>query len=346
VRRLGGLLVIACACGGETTAPPPPAPTVAPGTVARVGDEAIAPVTVARIAHAQRVPPREALERALHDAVMATAARADVPREAERAAARVLARVLLVELGEERRRAPIDDDELERATRYRWTRVDRPEGWRTVHAVVQLDDKRKPGDAERARAVAARLHEAAEALEPELRALPLPVRDEEAQFLFEKAQDDPIADRFREAVKAVDRQGLNVQVQVLPPIASDGRVIEHGGSPDGTYDARFAAAASALGERGDVSGVIESGCGAESGQDCWHVIVLLERTPEKRVPREERLEILREDILRARTRRAERALLQRLTAETVVEVPTNADALLKLVRTSEGASAVARDGRP
>jgi parvulin-like peptidyl-prolyl cis-trans isomerase-like protein len=338
------LLGLVIGCGAETKAPPPETrAAMSPGTVARVGPEEVSVATVARIEHFENIGPREALDRALHDAVLAAAARAELaPGDAERAAARVLARALLDDLWADARSAPITDADVDNATFYRWTRYDRPDGWRTIHAIVQLDDKSTPADRERARVVAAHLHDAALAVAPEVRALPIPERDDETRFIFDKTQDDPAIERFKTAMQAVDASGLKTKVEALHPITSDGRVIEHGASQDNRYDEQFAAAAAKLAERGDVSDVVETGFGL-------HVILLLERTPAKRVPLAERRAALRDDILNARARRTRRELVARLAAEYAaagnkVETPSNADALLELVRIREVGGAVA--GRP
>jgi hypothetical protein len=199
---------------------------------------------------------------------------------------------------------------------------------------VELDERSTPDDRARARVVAAALHDAALAVAPELRTLPLPERDDETRFVFEKTQDDPAFERFQTAMKAVDASGARLKIQSLHPIAADGRVIEHGGSQDSRYDEQFAAAAAKLAERGDVSDVVETGFGL-------HVIVLLERTPEKHTSVAERRVALRDDILNARARRARREIVTRLGGELGTEIPSNADALLERVRIREMGGAVA-----
>ncbi len=71
---LASLALLSC---GDGKAPPPPAGAKLGGDViARVGDEEITDATVLRISRAQNLSPREALDRAIFDALMAEEAKA------------------------------------------------------------------------------------------------------------------------------------------------------------------------------------------------------------------------------------------------------------------------------
>jgi parvulin-like peptidyl-prolyl isomerase len=77
----------------------------------------------------------------------------------------------------------------------------------------------------------------------------------------------------------------------------------------------------ALGERGALSEVFQTPFG-------FHVALLLERTPERKRSKAERLEGLKDEILVVRAKRAKRALLERLRADAGITLPTNVDAIL------------------
>jgi parvulin-like peptidyl-prolyl isomerase len=60
----------------------------------------------------------------------------------------------------------------------------------------------------------------------------------------------------------------------------------------------------------------------------YHVIMLVEVTPAHRLSKAERLDALRAEILRVRGLRAKRALLEKLKADTKIDIASNQDALL------------------
>jgi peptidyl-prolyl cis-trans isomerase C len=130
---------------------------------------------------------------------------------------------------------------------------------------------------------------------------------------------DPLLERFRRAADAVPHDGFELIIEPLPPVAADGRVLEPGGK---TFALEFATAAAALMTRGEVSPLVESPFGL-------HVIMLLERTPSKTVPLEERRLLVHADVIADRARAARRDLLHQMQRQIAID--PSADALLALV---------------
>lgn len=317
------------ACGeGRSTAPPPAArEALAEGIVAEVGDDAITSETVGRIMAARGVERRAALDAAIRDAVLAAGARADLdPSVARSAERRVLAHALMRALWLESKEGPITDAELQEATEVRWTAYDRPRGFRTVHTVVQVPRDAPEDVRRRAEEHAERLREALEPIAEQARREPAPELDEDAMFRPVAPHPDSIVAAWKDAVDAVDHGDLDVLAQPLPPITAEGRPIDHTNplNPN-LFDEEFTRQAAAMSRRGDLTGVFRSYAG-------FHVAMLLEITPARRLGREERLEALHDEILRVRGLRARRALLERLREGSPIERPMNVDALLSLVR--------------
>jgi peptidyl-prolyl cis-trans isomerase C len=319
------VLTVAC---GETSAPPPVSHgELARGIVAEVGPEKVAAETVARIAGVEGVSPREALAPAVFDALMAAGARADLPSVVASAERRALAHALLKTLWVKAREEPITDAELAEATNVHWTRYDRPEGYRTVHYVVKVDEGAGEQTRRKAKALAKKLREAVIPIAERAKKETAPELDEGEMFRQKHPHPDPIVKPWKEAIEDQDHEGLSVVAQPLPPITAEGRVIESGVADAGAFDENFAREASALDERGALTDVFETYAG-------YHVAMLLEVTPPKRLPRAERLARLRDEILRVRALRRRRSLLKRLREDRDVEMPTNLDALLYGVRVS------------
>ncbi|MFT3765013.1 MAG: peptidyl-prolyl cis-trans isomerase [Minicystis sp.] len=288
-------------------APPAASKALPPGVVARVGTIEISAEHVGGIAAAQHVSPTEARDRAVYDALLAREAEVrgldrspGVTQQIEAELARRLLRRLLADA----RAKPPTEDELREAAARKWLDVDRPEGFRTVHAVV-LSDPQKDDPAKRARA---------RAVADAIRAAVLPIAERAATMpLAEGAplptarqipadDPDPLSGAFRKEATAVPRDGFDVTVEPLPAIAVDGRVLAPGGE---RFDTGFAAAASALAARGALSPVVESPFG-------YHVILLLERSPAQILTGEARTKRLFDDIVNDRARAAEKRLLTSL----------------------------------
>ena len=272
------------------------------GIAARVGDDDVRLSSVARIAQAQGVSPREARDRAVSDALLAAAFRAD-PQEAARvtsAERSVLARAVVERLRDDAAAlGPATDEELQKLTEQRWPELDRPPSVRTTHAVVIV---KKPADDAPARELATAIARAVAG-----------ARDS-ADFIAR--------------AKQVPTQGLDVTAETLPAATPDGRMWDPNErvpkAIPGSLDLDFTRAATALKERGEQSPLVKSSFG-------YHVIRLEERYPEARSSPDERREKLAPEILSRRTKRELDALVARLHAQTPVETERAVEALTALV---------------
>jgi peptidyl-prolyl cis-trans isomerase C len=301
-----------------------PSGLLASSIAARVGSLEIPAETVARIAAAQGIEPARARDLAVRDALFASEAY-DRELSAElsmRAALRgAHARALLRDIYAAAVRAgPVTDAELREATERRWFELDRPAGSRTVHAVVRLNEKDDAARRKKASEIADALRAAVAPLgssEEALREPPSSSADPPAPAA--PPLEDPLIALFKARVASVPRDGFEIVAEELPPVTADGRVLEPGGF---TFAPEFAAAAAALTRRGDLSPPVLSPFG-------FHVILLLERTPPRAVPADERRKLVLRDVIAQRARAAEASLLERLREQTSVD-PT-VDAALALV---------------
>ncbi|WP_437940834.1 peptidylprolyl isomerase [Sorangium sp. So ce341] len=318
-----GIAAVACLCAcaawaASSTSARGAAPLPA-DVAARVGALDVSVESVARIAAAQHISPAQARDAAIRDALLAAAARdggLDRDADVQRDISAVLARRLLHRLKDEAENAgPVTDDELRAATERHWLDLDRPEGYRTVHAVVRLsadageatrDKARALADAIRAAVLSSR--EVARSSEPPPAAGP------------RQPPSDPAADAFIRAAKGVPADGLEVVAEALPPVTAAGRVLSP--APQ-HFDVEFSRAAAALNARGDLSPPVASSFGV-------HVIMLLERIPAQVVPVEERRGLVRDEVVTERARAAQAKLLEVLRREP--KIVGGVDALLELVR--------------
>jgi hypothetical protein len=273
------------------------------GVVASVAGESIAALTVGRIASAQGLDVRAACDHAITDALFAAEARHNLKSGAEIRSieSATLARAFLEQLMREAQaQGPPTDDELAALTRERWVDLDRPSTVRTTHAVVLVKD---PKDKPRARALATRIAEATRAAASG-------------------------AD-FEKLAEAVPRGDLEARVESLPPMTPDGRAFEpNDPSVRQQFDEDFARAANAIAEVGKSSPVTETKFG-------FHVIHLVERLPEKRVPIDQRRVLLYDEIVAKRAARAEQRVLDGLRQTTPVQVDRSAPDLLSKLRVAE-----------
>jgi len=322
-----GWLVAGCGDGQSVTSTKQALPE---GVVARVGSLDIAVTTVAAIAERQQVSLEQARERAIYDALMAGGARADLaPQVVAAAEDRVLARALLRGLWAQAQQTPISEAELAEAIERRWTELDRPVGYRTVHAVVHSDVAADEAHHRRAKALAEQIRKAVGPPTSAARLEPIPERSESAQFRRGAGPADPLATAFLTAAKQVGTDGLKVDAQLLPPITAKGYPIERDNiRTSASYDPAFTAAAAGMTSRGELGEVVKSAFG-------YHVILLLEITPAKHVSRRECLELLEDGLLSQRGRQARAELVERLQQSQQAAIVTNADALMTHVRIVE-----------
>lgn len=290
-----------------------------PGVAARVGASDIAVDTVARIAAAQHLPPAQALDAAVRDALWAAEARArglEQDPEVRREISLVLARRMLHTLKEEAESVgPVTDDELRAATERHWLDLDRPEGYRTVHAVVRLSADADEATRDKAKALADAIRTAV------LSSREVAQRTEPPSASgTQQPPPDPAAEAFISAAKGVPADGLEVVAQVLPAVTAAGRALT---SEPQQMDLAFSRAAASLVARGDLSAPVTSPFGV-------HLIMLLERIPARVVPLEERRGLVRDEVVTDRARAAQSKLLE--AARREAEIAGAVDGLLELVR--------------
>ncbi|HEX2878045.1 MAG TPA: peptidyl-prolyl cis-trans isomerase [Polyangiaceae bacterium] len=301
----GATLVLISACGKQA---PAPAATAAldEATAAQVGQQTIALQTVERIAAHRSLSPKQALELALEDALLAEQAKAGLPPYApashlERVA---LARSMMEQIAAEARaKGPPTPEELKQVVDSWWWELDRPELFRATHAVVLPGKKATAEKVERARVLA-----------EEIRAAVAGATTEQ---------------EFKKRVEAVERNGLKVKVENTQPVASDGRAVDlkrppKRGSPASKYDLQFAAAAATLRDIGEISPVVRTPFG-------FHVLMLTERVPGQRAPQE----LLDSEVFDQRARKIQDDLIASLRAGSNVVVLDQAPAFTGLIRVAQ-----------
>ena len=296
----------ACSPSSEpsTLAPPPASTSTLPaGIVSRSGALSISAQTVASVATALQITPRDALEREIRDAVFANGALArglDQSPLVGAALRGTLARAVLETIKQEASETEPSDAEIAEVTARHFVELDRPEAFRVIHTVVKVPDKADNAVKLRARAVATRLAER------------VAMTTDEAEFR-----------RLAESIG--DRDGLEVVVETLKPVAADGRVIDVDRPSDQqTFVLPFARAASRLTQPGQKSGVVATEFG-------FHAMMLLERIPAHVVPLDERRLLLRDEILTDRAWRLKKELLKRLQSNVATTVERSAEGLLATV---------------
>ena len=240
MKRLFALFLVGawagCSSPLATKSSPGPSSSALPaGIVATVGSLAVPEEVVASVAKTQQIPPRQAADAEVRDALFAAAAqRRGLEDVSEvRAALRGrLARARLEILQQQVAAAPIADAEVEEATAPHFVQLARPEAFRVIHAVVLVTEKAAPDDKAKAKVLAERIAERVAA-----------------------ARD---ADDFKTRAESIaDRQGFELRIESLAPVAADGRVVDvDHPSVRRAQRPPFARAAARLTEPGQKSGVV------------------------------------------------------------------------------------------
>jgi len=292
------------ACNGDRAAgtagpsTPPVAASLGGLVVARVGGVAIDRSVVLAVARAKKISAADALSAVIDDALLAYAATtegAEKEASVQLRTASALSRAMLGKLREQTLATPFTDEELAPVVANSWLSVEHPELRRVAHALVKKD-------VPNARAVAGDLRTALLAVKD-----PDPAKNEAA---------------FVEAAKAFKvPSGPPVHVEPLR-IAEDGRLAEPG--LVGAVEEAFTKGAFSIGDALGTSELVETTYGV-------HVIRLLEKTPPLSLPREQKIEKLRADLIANRVAPAQEQALAPLRAATKIELLAN-DELLALPR--------------
>jgi hypothetical protein len=299
--RLGLAALMLPACSHERP------PTVrqgplGPGVAARVGGDDVTLATVQRIARARGVTPREARDLAIQDALFAQGARARGTSAKVATAERgAFARALLEQMRQRGHEAGTPTDaEVETLTKERWIELARPAAVRVTHVVALA---KKPADREPARAMAERV---ATALKGATK-----------------------SDEFEKRVEGLATQDIEVKVERLAPVTTDGRLFEFAvaGRPPteiGTLDERFTRAAHAIEKPGELSPVVDTPFG-------FHVIFLEERLAPEQPSLEARRRLLTPEIQSRRAGRLLAEAKEQIKAGTAVELARDVETLTALV---------------
>lgn len=304
------LALASCAVALASCAERPPSPgeerraALGGAVVARVGGDEIPLELVAAVSKAQGISPEAALDALVADALAAAGARERGLDQAQPASFRVRAaraRLVADALAADARRAgPPSDDELAAATLRHWQAVDRGETLRVLHALAAPSRKNPAAPA---------------------------VIEETARRMRAAVADAKDAAEFSQRAKAVPRPpGVDVVVEELPPFTDDGWAAEG----TGRMAEEFTRGAWALGQVGATSQPVSSPFG-------WHVILLLERIPPRRMSAEERRIALADEIYGERAKAAAAQVVARARAATKIEVSPAAQTLTARVFASKGA---------
>lgn len=304
------LAAVVSSCSDEQTQGPVPRAQQADlggEFIARISassaSDAVPKSIVPKVAVELKVEPAEAARRLVDDAVASLAARergldTKLPTSWNLRSAR--ARFTVERIRTQARAAGLPTDaEINELSQRHWRQVDRPEAARVVHAVVMRANPANGDRDARAKALAA-----------ELRA---------------GVVDAKTPEEFSEKAKAFPHPN-EIKVQVdppLPPIIAEGYSIEG----PGYFDEKFARAANAIAKPGETSPVVESPFG-------WHVIRLIEKVPEQRMPLEERRIAFTEDAYALRAQKALAATLGPLRQAHPVTIEPSAEQLMRSVMTT------------
>lgn len=304
------LAALVSSCSDDKTTAPSPRDQQADlggDVIARISANGASDVVpksiVPKVATELKLEPGEAARRLVDDAVASVAARergldAQQPTRWRLRSARGRFTVDRIRT-QSRAAGPPTDEEINELTVRHWREVDRPESARTDTVVVM---RASPPNAEidaRAKALAKELH---------------------ALVLGATSRDD-----FLEKAKAFPHpKEVKIQVDQLPAITDDGYSIE--GSDH--FDEAFAKAANALTKPGDMSPIVETKAFG------WHIIRLVEKVPEQRMPLDARRIAFAEEAYSLRARKALAGVLGPLRQTNPVTLEPSAEALMRSVMTT------------
>jgi len=258
------------------------------GVEAPAPREALAPVMIdesvlGAIARERGLSREQSLELAVEDALLARQLATTEPALAHWVERVVLARQLLGALLEEAKASgPASDAELRELSEARFWELDRPRLVRVVHAVVL-----SPSENAEARALADRIAQA--------------------------TAGTTTPDEFKARARAVPAGKFSVKVEVLPPVAEDGRAVDPERPPPlgpgvQQFDRSFAVAAQRLTRPGELSPVVHTPFG-------YHVMYLTQVIEPHQPTLDERRALLHDEIMKARAKALSTALLDRLRRE-------------------------------
>jgi peptidyl-prolyl cis-trans isomerase C len=294
---LASVLGLSCGHGERTARTEDQNAALGGDMAARVGGQVIPVSLVASVANAQNITAREAVRKLVDDEIAASAARTrgldqKLPVSWKLVAAR--ARIVSERIHDDaKQRGLPTDEEVKILSEKHWVDVDRPPSIHVIHAIVMRP--KDPSLLASARSLAAELH---------------------------KAVVSASSEDFEEAAKAVTHDPkLDVRVEKLPAFVDDGWVTE--GS--GRMDEAFTKAAFTLQSPGDTTAIVESSFG-------FHVIRLLERIPEKRMPFETRRLAFAEEVKTMRAYEAVSARLKALRDTIPVSVSPAAEQQMRAVK--------------